>query len=148
MSLSDPYAPPDAGMPSFPTGGLLTTVDRWADAADGANEACLVVDAQAVIAAVSRKACELLGFAAPPDAIGQCLHAGVLPLVDFSPVPVVLPSTELGKIPPVQALMSKRLARGLIRVRCGTDALTIDAISTPLWEGQQVIGSLTFFCLV
>jgi hypothetical protein len=144
MSVSDPYAPETGD--ATPIG--RETVLRWADATDGANEACLVVDASAFIAAASVTACALLGFTSPDAAIGQCLYTGVLPLVDFTSAAVPLPDVELNKIPPVQALVSEHLARGLMRVRAGTDIITVDAVSTPLWEAHRVVGSLTFFCLV
>jgi len=84
----------------------------------------------------------------PEAAIGQCLYAGVLPLVDFTSAAAAVPEVELNKIPPVQALLSEHLARGLMRVRQGSDVITVDAVSTPLWEAHRVVGSLTFFCLV
>jgi hypothetical protein len=144
MSVSDPYAPETFEDPLIGR----QAVARWAEVADGANEACLVVDVSAYIAAVSASACTLLGFANPEAAIGQCLYAGVLPLVDFTSAAAAVPDVELNKIPPVQALRSEHLARGLMRVRQGTDVITVDAVSTPLWEAHRVVGSLTFFCLV
>jgi len=143
MSVSDPYAPETTDAPP-----IAAAVLRWAEVTDGANEACLVVDASAFIAAASVSACALLGFANPEAAIGQCLYAGVLPLVDFTSAAAAVPDVELTKIPPLQALLSEHLARGLMRVRQGNDIITVDAVSTPLWEAHRVVGSLTFFCLV
>jgi hypothetical protein len=51
-------------------------------------------------------------------------------------------------MPSIQALLSERLARGLLRVRLGDEILTIDAVATPLLENGHVVGSLTFFCSV
>ncbi len=107
-----------------------------------------MIDAKAVVAAASPAACRLLGFADRSAAVGVCLHDGVLPLIDFAATASPLPDTELAKIPPVQALLSQRLARGLLRVRLGGDVVTIDAVATPLLEGSHVVGSLTFFCTV
>jgi PAS domain-containing protein len=150
MSLTDPFTPvaPSADAMDFASRGSVRSVDRWIDAVDGANEACLVIDAAAVISAASHRACELLGFASPEDAAGQCLYDGVLPLLDFTSAATPLPDAEISKVPPVQALRSKRLARGLIRVRAGREVMTVDAIATPLWEHDVVVGSLTFFCEV
>lgn len=125
-----------------------TTVDHWADAVDAASEPCLVVDDSAMIAAASLAACELLGFATQEEAVGKSLYDGVLPLVDFTAAANALPETELAKVPAVQALSTARLARGLLRVRRGAEVLTIDAVATPLLEGERVVGALTFFCLV
>ena len=51
------------------------------------------------------------------------------------------------KIPPLLAIRSKRLARGLMRVQIdGPEPhLTVDAIATPLMAADQVVASLTFF---
>jgi PAS domain-containing protein len=145
MSLSEP-AVDDAA----PEQGTLvrTSVDRWSDAVDGAHEACLVIDAHAVISAASPAACGLLGFTGPGAAIGECLYDGVLPLVDFTATARPIPVDEVGRIPPLQPLTSRRLARGLIRLRIDGEVVTVDAVSTPLWERDQVIGTLTFLCQV
>lgn len=159
LSLSEPFTPTignlDPALPPMPVisypgdfiGGF-TTVDRWVAAVNGANEAALVIDSQAVIAAASPMACTLLGFGRPEAAIGQCLYADVLPLLDFTSSAGALAGGDFQKIPPILALTSGRLARGLLRVRCGGDIVTMDAVATPLWERGVVIGSLTFFCLI
>jgi len=145
MSLSEPAVDDIA-----PEAGTLvrTSVDRWSDAADGAHEACLVIDAAAVISAASPAACDLLGFPGPGSAIGACLFHGVLPLVDFTAMALPIPVEEVGRIPPLQPLVSRKLARGLIRLRINGEVVTVDAVSAPLWERDQVIGTLTFLCQV
>jgi PAS domain-containing protein len=149
MSLTEPFAVPTSELAYLSTDDLIPSmVDHWADAVDGATEPCIVIDAKAVVAAASPAACRLLGFADRSAAVGVCLHDGVLPLIDFAATASPLPDTELAKIPPVQALLSERLARGLLRVRLGRDVVTIDAVATPLLEGSHVVGSLTFFCTV
>jgi len=149
MSLTEPFAVSASEMVDICTDDFIpSTVDHWADAVDHATEPCIVIDAKAVVAAASPAACRLLGFADPSAAVGVCLHDGVLPLIDFAATANPLPDTELAKIPPVQALLSERLARGLLRVRLGGDVVTIDAVATPLLEGSHVVGSLTFFCTV
>ncbi len=149
MSLTEPFAIPASELADDGSEDLIaSTVDHWADAVDHATEPCIVIDAKAVVAAASPAACRLLGFADPSAAVGACLHDGVLPLIDFAATANPLPDTELAKIPPVQALLSERLARGLLRVRLGGDVVTIDAVATPLLEGGHAVGSLTFFCTV
>ena len=143
MSLTEPLT-----YPMSDGERACSTVDHWADAVDQANEPCLVIDSRAVIAAASPAASRLLGFDGPSSAAGLCLHDGVLPLIDFTAAANRLADTELAKIPPVQALLSERLARGLLRVRLGADIVTIDAVATPLWADGDVAGSLTFFCTV
>lgn len=154
LSLSETFTPMfgnlDSAMPvlssSYP--GEHTTVDRWAGAADDANEACLVIDSSGVIAAASPSACDLLGFDSAQAVIGQCLYDGVLPLLDFTSSAAALIGGDVRKTPPILALTSGRLARGLLRVRSAGEIVTMDAVATPLCENGVVIGSLTFFCLV
>jgi hypothetical protein len=107
-----------------------------------ASEPSLVIDARTVVVAVSPACDELLGLEHP--AIGRKL-LDVLRLLDFSAAGVALDQGELGKIPPLLALASGRLARGLLRLECGQGPCTLDAISAPLLNGPDPAGSLTFF---
>jgi hypothetical protein len=69
----------------------------------------------------------------------------VMKLLDFGDGFELNPA-EVDKTPPLLALSSGRLARGLMRVRDAGDATrTLDAISTPLIEQGAITGSLTFF---
>jgi hypothetical protein len=73
----------------------------------------------------------------------------VLRLLDFNRVSGELPGWEVDKIPPLLALTTGGLARGLIRVPGIAGGIsTVDAISVPLRDGADVVGSLTFFALV
>ena len=157
LSLSEPISgslDPDPTGPGDPyLGDLRSTpfnaVDRWSAATREANEPCLVIDSMAAIAAVSRNACSLLGFPGPEEVIGRFLYSNeLLALVDFTPASAALSDADMEKIPPMLALHSGRLARGLMRVRSGADVITMDAVATPLWEHNKVIGSLAFFSLV
>jgi hypothetical protein len=150
LSLSEAFTPQfDSDYADLGSTVQLTSVDRWAAAARGAVEPCLVVDSEGTITAVSPSACSLLGFAGPNDVVGRWLGSDdLLALVDFTPAPAALPDSDVEKIPPLLALSSGRLARGLMRVRSGAEVLTMDAVSTPLLERSHVIGSLTFFSLV
>jgi PAS domain-containing protein len=142
LSLSESSMPAMPGVPDW------STVDRWAMAVEGANEPCVVIDGLGVITAASESACQLLGFRGPSAAVGLCVFSGVLPLVDFTAEGLPLPEGDLQRIPPVLAVTSGRLARGLMRVRTGVDVITMDAVSTPLFDERTVVGSLTFFCEV
>jgi hypothetical protein len=106
----------------------------------------MVIDADAVIIAISESCRELLGLDA--SVVGGGLLDGALRLLDFSAVGASLDKGEVGKIPPLLALSSGRLARGLVRVQCAEGACTLDAIAAPLYEGDSVIGSVTFFTQV
>ena len=124
-------------------------VDRWTATVAAAGEPCLIIDKSTKILAVSVSAAELLGLGKPPEAIGQPLGA-VLRLLDFTAGAGELEESDAEKIPPLLAIRSERLARGLLRVvpGPGETPLTVDAIATPLLEGERVVGSLTFISAV
>jgi hypothetical protein len=72
-----------------------------------------------------------------------------LRLIDFTAAGSDLPEPERELIPPLLAVASGRLARGLMRVRdCAQpgEIRTLDAISTPLHADGVAVGSLTFLC--
>jgi PAS domain-containing protein len=142
LSLSEAHSPGEMRLADWPA------IDRWAMAVDGANEPCLVVDSLAVVAAVSGPACAMFGLRHPQAAIGRSLYSDLIPLLDFTGAGALLGEEELQRIPPVLALSSGRLARGLMRFRTTADVITMDAVSTPLRDGGTVVGSLTFFSVV
>jgi hypothetical protein len=128
---------------------FLSSVERWTSTVMAAAEPCLIVNTEGVIAALSPACSELLGLGKPVDAIGRQLTAAIS-LIDFTAGAGALEEPEADKIPPLLAVRSGQLARGLIRVVPvpGEAPLTVDAISTPLLEGEQVLGSLTFLSAV
>jgi PAS domain-containing protein len=143
------------GPRSADTGGRSATrpapapssFDRWAAAVNAATEPCLVLDAGSVIVAISASCAELIGLGDPAAARGRRLRDAVVRLVDFTDSLDDLDNAEADKIPPLLAISSGRLARGLIRLACPEKSTvsTMDAISTPLWDGPELVGSLTFF---
>jgi hypothetical protein len=128
---------------------FLSSVERWTSTVMSATEPCLIINTDGAIAAVSPACSELLGLGKPVEAIGQSLTA-VISLIDFTAGGGALEDPEADKIPPLLAVRSGQLARGLIRVVPEPDRtpVTVDAISTPLLDGEQVLGSLTFFSAV
>jgi hypothetical protein len=122
-----------------------SSLDRWVRAVAGAAEPCLVIDKHEVIRAMSGSFVAELGLPASPVG-SQLVH--VLDLLDFSADAGDLGEGEVVKIPPLLALHSGGLARGLVRLRCAEGQCTFDAVSTPLGEGCVVTGSLTFFTTV
>jgi PAS domain-containing protein len=136
----EPIAVPDRDEASDSTGSLR----RWGRAVAEAQEPCLVLDGDFEIVAVSPRACVLLGFPDQESAVGRTLSSGVIPLVDFATSPVPLADGDLEKIPPRLAYSSGQLARGLLRVATPAEVRTIDAVATPLFDGDKPIGSLTF----
>jgi hypothetical protein len=165
LSLTEAFVPPartpydpDAELseiltaPTVPNGepATGTSFSRWAATVAAADEACLVIDAELRIVAASGACCTLFGIGDPMAATGLHLLDAGLRLVDFTAARGELTETEIDKIPPLLALTSGRLARGLLRVTCPEkkgDA-TVDAVATPLIAGDRVAGSLTFFSVV
>ena len=144
LSLSGAFVP-QARTPA--EAEFVTSIDRWRATVETAAEPCLVIDATTTIRAVSPSCSELLGLGKPVDAVGQPLLGGVLRLIDFTAGGSELDEPEIEKIPPLLAIRSKRLARGLMRLLTDRDEshLTDDAIATPLVEADQVVASMTFF---
>jgi hypothetical protein len=165
---SEPASGPWAGPPP---GHQAASVRHWAGAAGDAIEPCLVLDADGVIVAASRACLLLLGTPAAPDessGLGEDpsvtfgLHIpdgwigrgllDVVELVDLTAAGAPLAAWEAERIPPLLALSTGSLARGLMRVRVGELARTVDVVSTPLWEGTATgtgtVGSLSFFCRI
>jgi hypothetical protein len=121
---------------------VKSSLDRWVAAVSDAAEACLVINAEMTIVGVSAAGHEALGLAENP--IGRGLLDDALRLLDFGHGGA-LTEVELTKIPPLLAL-SGQLARGLLRVvRHDGETSTLDAIATPLHDGPDIVGSLTFF---
>ena len=144
LSLSGAFVP----QARTPVGSeFVSSVERWTSTVATAVEPCLVIDVTTTILAVSPTCSELLGLGKPVDAISQPLLGSVLRLIDFTAGGGELDEPEIEKIPPLLAIRSKRLARGLMRVQTEGDQahLTVDAIATPLLDGDHVVASLTFF---
>ncbi|MEU5942953.1 PAS domain-containing protein [Micromonospora sp. NPDC047548] len=144
LSLSEVFA----SAPRTPTEPGFDTVGQWSAMVSHAEEPCLLIDADTRVVAISSSGCRLLCLGAPEDLVGLPLLEGGLRLLDFTAARGELTEQETDKIPPLLALHSGRLARGLLRVRpASQDApdATVDAISTPVLTDGSVAGSLTFF---
>jgi hypothetical protein len=144
LSLSGAFVP-QARTPA--EAEFVANIDRWIATVASAVESCLIIDVATTIRAVSPSCSELLGFGTPTATVGQPLLGGALRLIDFTAGGADLDDPEVEKIPPLLAIRSQRLARGLMRVQTGglTGHLTVDAIATPLLADDQVVASLTFF---
>ena len=144
LSLSGAFVP-QARTPA--EAEFVASIDRWTSTVTAAVEPCLIIDTATMIQAVSPSCSELLQLGKAIDAVGQPLLHGTLRLIDFAAGGRALDEPEIEKIPPLLAIRSKRLARGLMRVQTGGPEphLTVDAIATPLMAADQVVASLTFF---
>jgi len=129
--------------------GFGSGVERWASTVSEAAEPCLIVDEDGVIRAFSPACGDLLGVGKPVEAVGRPLVER-LSLIDFTANAAVLEDSEAEKIPPLLAIRSRHLARGLIRLvpEPGHPPVTVDAVTTPLVDGDGIVGSLTFFAPV
>lgn len=144
-SASGPLAANGSAAPTTLDDPVADALARWVAVASASPDACIVVDHSGRVAAVSANAAALLGEA-PAAMVGRGLVDGVLELVDFS--------DEAGpgdrRIPPLLALTSDVLTRGLLRIRRSDGRrLTIDAVAAPLHAGGgRVVGALAFLAVV
>lgn len=144
LSLTDTAAVPRARRHD-----PVASLQRWASAAADTEEACLVLDSYTAVVAASHSCAVLLGFADPDAVRGNRLRDTMPPLLDFTAGQTRLEESEADRIPPLLAIASGLMARGLIRLPAdygGT--VTLDAIATPLRDDNTVAGSLTFFARV
>ncbi|WP_434742165.1 hypothetical protein [Micromonospora sp. SH-82] len=146
LSLSEAFAPSVAAPAEQESG----SVGNWAVTVSRAAEPCLLIDAETKVVAVSPSGRRLLCLGRPEDVIGLPLLDGGLRLLDFTAYRGELTEQDTDKIPPLLALHSGRLARGLLRIQAAVGApdATVDAISTPVLDDGDVAGSLTFFCVL
>lgn len=130
--------------PRAPLRSGPSALERWCSAAAEAPESCLVIDRDHNVLAVSASWCAMLGIADRTIVLGNHLLSVVRPL-DFGDG-AELDEGEAHKIPPLLAIKSRTLARGLVRVPgTGGAPITLDSVATPLLDGETVTGSLTFF---
>ena len=146
-----PHANNTATVPPSPT-SIPRTLDldahrpqarsAWLLAVRTAVEACLLLDGDGRICAASTAAAKLLNGV--PDAIGA-KFADLVSSVDFTSgaAPDLEPERSM---PPLRALATGGLARGLMRVRVSDGTLvTYDVVAVPL-ERQRAV--LAFFVAV
>lgn len=118
--------------------GLHGSLAEWALHVTRAQETALVINDRGRVVAVST-GCALALNLDVTTCIGKPLLDLVV-LVDFSQagVPVEDPDVQL---PPLKALRSGSLARGLVRLRLGRGVLsTYDVVGVPLAGGRGALG--------
>ena len=76
---------------------------------------------------------------------GRTLREVLPHLVDFTADGRQLSDWELSRIPPLLALSTGGLSRGLLRLRLPSGVRTVDAVATPLRRDGTAVGSLSFF---
>lgn len=122
---------------------LHGAIATWLPAVRAAAEACLLLDPAARICAASPGAASVLG--APPADVLGARFVDVVAAVDFTSGAAADPEPERS-LPPLRALATGGLARGLMRLRTGEGTLlTYDVVAVPLADGG---GVLAFFLAV
>lgn len=122
---------------------LVGGIAAWAERVTEAQETVLVLNDRGRVVAISTGAALALNLD-----LSSCLGRPLLELVtvvDFTEtgVPVEDPDVQL---PPLKALRSQSMARGLVRLRLGQGVLTTyDCVGVPLAGGS---GVLAFFAEV
>lgn len=122
-------------------------LDLWGLTVGLADSPCVVIDQTGTVVAISPGCAALLSVDVSTS-VGRGLVGEVMDVRDFSAAVGTLPEWEVKKLPPVLAISSKGLARGLLRVWVGRAARTVDAVAVPLFDHGDVVGSLTFFAPV
>ena len=114
-------------------------ISVWRTAVQASAEACLLLDREARVVAASPAAGVVLGTTSA-SAVGARL-VDLVTAVDFTSG--AAPDTELERsVPPLRALATGGLARGLLRLRSGAELVTYDVVAVPL-SGRS--GVLAFF---
>lgn len=105
----------------------------WLNQVRTAEEACLLLDEDGRVAALSRAAGELLEL--DPT---RCVGAGLddlLLVIDFTETGVPMADARAA-LPPLRSLSTGRLTRGLVRLRLpGGATPTLDVVGVPVGGG-------------
>lgn len=129
-----PLIPLQPGAGDLLQGGIAA----WSQRVTEAQETCLVLNERGRVVAMSAGTAMSLNLD-PAASMGRPL-LDLVTLVDFSQtgVPVEDPDVQL---PPLKALRTGTLARGLVRLRLAHGLLvTYDVVGVPLAGGQGALG--------
>lgn len=114
----------------------------WHAAVTASGEACLLLDSDARVVAASSAVGAVLGTTAA-SAVGA-KFVDLVTAVDFTSG--AAPAAELERsVPPLRALATGGLARGLLRLRSAAGLVTYDVVAVPLAHQS---GALAFFLAV
>jgi len=119
---------------------LTRGVAAWAPRIREAEEACLLIDEHGRLVALST-GCALALTIDPVSGVGKNLIE-LVTMVDFTATGLPVEDPEV-QLPPLKALRTNSLARGLVRLRLGKSVtVTYDVVGVPLAGG---VGALAFF---
>jgi hypothetical protein len=126
-------------------------LESWLDAVHQAEEACLILDREGLLAGISEPCLDLLGFDNPDYPLGRGL-LDIVTFVRFTADGAALRPHDAIRLPPIAALQTETMSRGLVRISVdggrGTALITADVVATPLCADGSVVGSLSFFAQV
>jgi PAS domain-containing protein len=118
------------------------SISVWHTAVQASDEACLLLDRDARVVAASTAVGAVLGTTSA-SAVGA-KFVDLVTAVDFTSG--AAPDLELERsMPPLRALSTGGLARGLLRLRSGAGLVTYDVVAVPL---SGLSGALAFFLAV
>jgi len=115
----------------------------WARLSAGSADLVMTLDAGGRVLAMSPSAAELIVGPGRERVTGRHL-LDVLDLVDFNPTPGDA-SMYADRIPPLLAVASNTLSRGLLRVRAGGRTVTLDAVAAPLHDASGALVATVCF---
>jgi PAS domain-containing protein len=114
-------------------------LESWAAKVREAAEAMLAVDASGRLVALSPLAAKLLGLD-PAAAVGVML-LDLVEVVDFTSAAVPVPDPDV-QLPPLRAIVTGRLNRGLVRLRTGHGLCSYDVVGIPLSDAAGAVAFL------
>ena len=112
-------------------------LEAWAYRVREAAEAMLLVDPSGRVVALSASAGRLL-LLDPTASVGARLLE-LVEVVDFTSAAAPVPDPDV-QLPPLRAIVTGRLNRGLVRLRSGHVLRSYDVVGVPLSEGAGAVG--------
>jgi hypothetical protein len=114
-------------------------LESWAVKVREAAEAMLLVDASGRLVALSPLGAKLLALD-PAASVGAML-LDLVEVVDFTSAAVPVPDPDV-QLPPLRAIVTGRLNRGLVRLRTGHGLSSYDVVGIPLADAAGAVGFL------
>ena len=114
-------------------------LDDWASRVRDGAEAMLLVDASGRLVALSAAAGALLGL--EPTTSAGAMLLDLVEVVDFTAAAVPVPDPDI-QLPPLRAIVTGRLNRGLVRLRSDARVRSYDVVGIPLADSAGAVGFL------
>ena len=111
-------------------------LEAWANRVREAAEVMLLVDASGRLVALSDSCGVLLGL--DPTSSSGAMLLDLVEVVDFTAAGVPVPDPDV-QLPPLRAIVTGRLNRGLVRLRTGVVLRTYDVVGIPLSDAAGAV---------